>query len=480
MRDLISRLGGIGASLADPFIPRSIRVTGVEAVRRARLVIGVSLSSAVLLIVGSVNAYLDGAAWVAHWPLMAMAYLLTVPFILRFTGSVGLAANLVVAAVAVTIGFGNAARYAGGHAPLIATAMIPMVAVLLGGWRTGLVWGGLSVAQITLLAAAHTGEIELAAFLVPSEAVIQGTSRMRASGVLTVILILALVYDFLKARSLREAAEARDRAELADRAKTEFVASLSHEVRTPISVIIGITDMLLDSDLDRDQRELVRTLRRSGGNLLGLVNDLLDLSKIEAGRLEIESIPFDVAVVASDVRRQLDQAAAAKGIAFDAKIPADLPRVMGDPGRLRQVLLNLVGNAIKFTSEGGVELEVVLGRRRGDKVTVGFAVSDTGVGMPADQLPRLFERYAQLDASTARVSGGSGLGLPISQELVKQMKGKLSATSQPGLGSRFSFSLSMQVVAVQNAGRPGTLLAVEADERPVVADERAKHSIVAS
>jgi len=472
---LMSRLGGYGTSIGDWFVPDSIRGRGIEAVRRARLVVGVSLSGVALLLIGSMNAYLDGAAAEAQWPLLIASLLSAIPLVLRFTGATNLAANLVVAAIAFTIGFGNFARFAGGHTPLIATAMVPMVAVLLGGWRVGLVWGGLSVIQILLLAGAHAGELQLPALLVPSEAVVQGTSRMRATGVMIVILVIALVYDALKTRSLREAAAARDRAENADRTKTEFVASLSHEVRTPISVIIGISDMLFDSDLTDEQKDLVRTLNRTGHNLLGLVNDVLDLSKIEAGRLEIESIPMDVVSIARDVRRQLGPAAATKGIEFDLKLGRNLPRrVYGDPARLRQVLLNLVGNAIKFTSDGGVELEVVPGKVRGDDVTLRFAVSDTGTGIPADQLPRLFERYTQIDASTARVAGGSGLGLPISQELVSRMKGKLQATSQPGLGSRFSFSLPTRIAPPPRAKSPDVALAGAPEPLPVENESRAK------
>lgn len=475
MQVLMSRLGGYGASIADRFVPDSIRADGIEAVRRARLVVGVSLSGVGLLLIGSTNAHLDGASPVAHWPLLTASALLLVPFVLLWTGSTRLAANLVVAAIACTVGFGNFARFAGGFSPLIATAIVPMLAVLLGGWRVGLVWGGLSVIQILLLAAAHAGELQLPLFLVPSEEVIQGTSRMRATGVMMVILVIALVYDALKTRSLREAAAARDRAEHADRTKTEFVASLSHEVRTPISVIIGISDMLLDSDLTDEQRDLIRTLSRSGHNLLGLVNDVLDLSKIEAGRLEIESIPMDVVSIARDVRRQLGPAAAAKGIEFDVKLRPKLPRrVYGDPARLRQVLLNLVGNAIKFTSDGGVELEVAPEKARGNDVTLSFAVSDTGAGIPADQLPRLFERYTQIDASTARVAGGSGLGLPISQELVSRMKGKLQATSQPGLGSRFWFSLPTKVAPRPRSKSPEAPRAGESEPLPVAKEPGAK------
>lgn len=480
MQRLISRLGASATALGDRFVPDSIREQGIEAVRRARLVVGVSLTAVTLLLIGSFNAHTDGARWVAHWPLITATTLASLPFLLRLTGSTNLVANLVVAAIAITIGFGNFARFAGGYSPLIATAIVPMVAVLLGGWRVGVVWGGISVLQVVVLAAAHAGELQLPPFLVPSEEVIQGTSRMRASGVLTVILTLALVYDWRKTRSLKELAVTRDQAQRADQAKSEFVASLSHEVRTPISVIIGISDMLADSKLNEEQKDLVRTLQRSGHNLLALVNDILDLSKIEAGRLEIESIPFDVLAIARDVRRQLDQAAAGKGIAFDVKLGKGIPpRVYGDPGRLRQVLLNLAGNAIKFTSDGGVELEIAVEKRRGDEVAMSFVVSDTGVGIPADELPRLFERYTQIDASTARVSGGSGLGLPISQELVARMKGRLRATSQPGLGSRFSFTLPMKIADAPPKTKPDETRPAPSG-RPPSRGERPKASAAAS
>lgn len=430
--------------LGDRFVPDSIRDDGIEEVRRARLVVGVSLTGVVLLLLGSINAYVDGVAAAAQWPLLTAGLLLVLPFVLRATGRTSLVANLVVAGIAITIGIGNLARFAGGYPPLIATAIGPMVAVLLCGWRVGIVWGGVSILQVILLGAAHGGVLSLPPSWFPSAEIIQGTSRLRASGVLTVILTLALVYDWRKVRSLKELAVTRDQAKRADQAKSEFVASLSHEVRTPVSVIIGISDMLLDTELDEEQKDLVRTLQLSGHNLLGLVNDILDLSKIEAGRLELESVSFDVLAVARDVRRQLSPPADDKGIVFDVTVGRGIPRwVYGDPARLRQVLLNLVGNAIKFTSHGGVDLRIHVEKERGEEVSISFVVSDTGVGIPADELPRLFERYAQIDASTARLSGGSGLGLPISQELVARMKGRLRATSQPGLGSEFSFTLPM-------------------------------------
>ena len=493
VRDFLSGLGGRAARLADPFVPPSIREQGLEAARRARLVVGVGFVGAALVVLGSLNAHISGTAAVSHWPLAFGGLLLLVPFVLRWTGSLPLSANLIVAAIASIIAVGNFARAGIGQQPLLASAIVPLVAMLLGGWRVGLAWGGLVIVQVSFLVGVYEGQFVLPAFLTPPPEMVQATRSFRAAAELIVVLGLALIYDALKTRSLRELEETRDRAERADRLKSAFVASLSHEVRTPLSVIIGMSDILLDSDLDDDQREIVRTLRRSGGNLLGLVNDVLDLSKIEAGRLEIESIPFDVAAVTQDVQRQLEHAASEKRIALDVAFGKGVPtRVYGDPGRVRQVLTNLVGNAIKFTSEGGVEVEVVVEKRDRDEVILGFAVTDTGVGIPADEMPRLFERYTQIDASTARVAGGSGLGLPISQELVSRMKGRLIAQSQPGHGSRFSFSLPLRVAEVASSDRPPQAPAVPVGEpetpfasprRPTEsapAGQRAKVSIAAS
>ncbi|HYC05354.1 MAG TPA: ATP-binding protein [Azospirillaceae bacterium] len=262
-----------------------------------------------------------------------------------------------------------------------------------------------------------------------------------------------LRFGNLSARRVREMfklqfdlLDAKEAADQANRAKTAYLATISHEIRTPMTGMLGLTRLLLETQLSPRQREYARTMHDSGEALLSILNDVLDLSKVEAGRMDIEAVDFDPRRLVQGVASLMEGRAAEKDLTLESHVAEAVPaRLTGDPLRLRQVLVNLVGNAIKFTESGGVRIAVEVEPLPHGCVTLGVVVSDTGIGIPEEARDRLFETFAQADSGISRRFGGSGLGLAISQKLIRAMGGEIGFRSSPGAGSDFWFTVPLPV-----------------------------------
>lgn len=272
---------------------------------------------------------------------------------------------------------------------------------------------------------------------------------------------------------------ARDDAEAANKAKSEFLANMSHEIRTPMNGIIGMAELLASTPLERDQADYLKMVRQSADSLLRLLNDILDFSKIEAGKLELEKIDFSLRDCIGNAGRTLSSKASEKGLELACRISNDVPDILvGDPGRLRQIVVNLVGNAIKFTDEGEVVVNVERHSETGDDVCLLVSVSDTGIGIPKEVQSRLFDAFSQADASTTRRFGGTGLGLTISAQLVEMMGGKIWLESQPGDGTTFFFTASFSIDREASLRRPVTLEHVKGMNVLVVDDNATNRRIL--
>ena len=323
--------------------------------------------------------------------------------------------------------------------------IVPLLVAFLLGMRAAF------VTALTMLVMILGLYFSSAYHLIPEMTMPENEQMIQVTVYFAVLMVMTTciggAFIYITQQTQRQLEVAREHAEHANIAKSQFLATMSHEIRTPLNSVLGFTNLLLQGEDDKERRDQLKTVKTSGEALLVLLNDILDLSKIEAGALELEDTEFDFSELMNGVMNLTGPNAHGRGIELGVYVAPDVPQyLMGDPGRVRQILLNIIGNAIKFTHDGGISLLVSMVTENDERL-VKLDIRDTGVGIDEQVLPRLFEKFTQADASTTRRYGGTGLGLSICKELTELMGGSISATSTSGIGSCFSIRLPLKDAA---------------------------------
>ena len=449
--------------IAHAFIPRAQRVDP-DVYRRARTAVYSCLVPFPMTLAFAWNYWCTLSGPVGAWAaaivlgtnLAACASLLT----LRRTGNVTLAANLLLGYAFVE--FAALAMLFGGpfSSSIYWSIILPLVAMLTGGPRLAGPWLAVCLAEYAVVFSLQLHGIEF-----PNRMPVARRTPLWVSSISSIsllCLVFVLIYERAKNETLRtllganaELERARDAAEAANRSKSDFLANVSHEIRTPLTAILGYAELLLrESDsgaIPKSYAGTLVTIRRNGEHLLEIINDILDFSKIAAGTFDVERTPVGPVALVSDVVALMSIRAEAKHLSLAVECEPPLPeKFETDPRRLRQVLVNLIGNALKFTDQGRVVLRVT-GRPDPRGLRVRFEIQDTGIGISEEEMARLFQPFAQADASTARRYGGTGLGLSICKHLVELLDGEIGAQSRPGEGSTFWVELPAEPFEVSRS-----------------------------